>query len=133
MQDETLCNTYYLENSVLISLVVLMTSGFSLSLIHLLMFLWISTLTPRWARPHVRLHQLGDQGELMLIAVTLHDRRPRPTCPTPLRNSAPLATTPAVCLYHSNVTTQLVYMLGWPALLMEMARAGPKSASFKVP
>ena len=32
----------------------------------------------------MRLHQLGDQGELVLIAVDLHDRRPRPTCPTPL-------------------------------------------------
>ena len=30
MQDETLCNTYYLENSDLVSLVVLMTSGFRL-------------------------------------------------------------------------------------------------------
>ena len=127
MQDETLCNTYYLENSVLVSLVVLMTSGFSLSLIHLLMFLWISTLTPRWARPHVRLHQLGDQGELVLIAVDLHDRRPRPTCLTPLPQQQLRR---SVCTNHSN---HICWAGRWPALMMEMARAGPKSASFKVP
>ena len=125
MQDETLCNTYYLENSV---------DDVGLQPLFDPTFDFRGPETPRWARSQVRLHQLGDRGELVLIAVALHDRRSRPTCPTPPRNSIPPATTRAVCLYHSNVTTpQLVYMLGWPALLMEMARAGPKSASFKVP
>ena len=35
-------------------------------------------------------------------------------------------------LYH-NVTTLFVYLLGWPFLLMLIALARPKSASFKIP
>ena len=55
-----------------------------------------------------------------------------------VKYSATLASTTAsqtldIRVPYHNVTTLLVYLLGWPFLLMLMALARPKSASFRIP